>query len=69
MTLQERVDSDLKEAMRAKAEALKAVGASEVGEFCCKKVCICLDFVEAPGGQIPEPASCQPGKSSCHNVN
>jgi hypothetical protein len=43
--------------------------ASEVGEFCCKKLCICRDFVEAPGGQIPEPASCQPGKSSCHNVN
>lgn len=42
--------------------------ASEVGAFCCKKMCICLDFVDAPGGQLPDHPACQPGMSSCHNV-
>jgi hypothetical protein len=43
--------------------------ASEVGAFCCKKMCICLDFVDAPGGQLPDHPACLPGMSTCHNVS
>jgi hypothetical protein len=42
--------------------------ATEVGDFCCKKLCICRDFVEASGGQIPDPPSCKSGVSTCKNV-
>jgi hypothetical protein len=42
--------------------------ATEVGAFCCKKLCICLDFVDAPGGQLPDHPACQPGVKSCRNV-
>ena len=43
--------------------------ATELGEFCCKKLCICLDFVAVKGAEIPEPASCMAGSgSTCHNV-
>lgn len=41
--------------------------ATEVGEFCCKKVCICLDFVD-PSTLASTPPACMPGMSTCHNV-
>ncbi|HEY2902945.1 MAG TPA: hypothetical protein VGL59_20350 [Polyangia bacterium] len=43
--------------------------ATEVGDFCCQKLCICRDFVLASGGQLPDPPSCKPGISTCKNVH
>jgi hypothetical protein len=35
--------------------------ATEVGPFCCEKLCICRDFVMVPTGGLPVPDSCTPG--------
>jgi len=45
--------------------------ATEVGEFCCRRLCICLDFVDTSvnGVHLPTPAACLPGSgSSCRSV-
>ncbi len=44
--------------------------AFEVGPLCCKKLCICKDFVTIPQGGLPKPASCDPEKSqsTCPNL-
>lgn len=39
--------------------------ATTVGDFCCRKMCICRDFVEMPN---PSPAVCRPGNTTCKNV-
>jgi hypothetical protein len=28
------------------------------GSFCCKKMCVCRDYLTIPDGGIPEPAAC-----------
>ncbi len=41
--------------------------AQEVGDLCCKKVCLCRDFVTAKGS-LPTPLSCQTDQpSQCVN--
>jgi len=40
--------------------------AFEVGPLCCKKVCLCKDFVPAAG--VPAPISCVKGMSTCPNL-
>jgi hypothetical protein len=52
---------------RCKSSFVCAV-ATEIGPFCCQKLCICRDFVVVPAGGIPLPDSCMPGNSSCQNV-
>jgi hypothetical protein len=43
--------------------------AFEVGPLCCKKVCLCKDFVNVPQGGLQVPASCKPGSpSTCQNL-
>lgn len=32
--------------------------ATEVGDFCCKKICLCKDFLVIPDGGIQAPAGC-----------
>lgn len=42
-----------------------------VGPFCCKKVCICKDYVVVPeSGQLATPAQCDPGnaENACCNL-
>ena len=40
-----------------------------VGNFCCKKLCVCKDFVEVPMGGFKTPAVCMPGSGGgCKNV-
>jgi hypothetical protein len=42
--------------------------ATTVGDFCCRKLCVCKDFVDTSAG-ITTPASCKPGNhASCKNV-
>lgn len=43
--------------------------AFEVGPLCCKKICVCRDFIPAKEG-IPTPASCDKSKgtSTCQNL-
>ena len=40
------------------------------GPFCCRKMCICKDFLEVPEGGIPEPIACNPDDSmnTCCNL-
>jgi hypothetical protein len=42
--------------------------AFEVGPLCCKKLCMCKDFIPATG--LPTPASCDKSKgtSTCQNL-
>jgi hypothetical protein len=43
--------------------------AFEVGPLCCKKVCLCKDFITVPQGGLPVPASCKAGSpSTCANL-
>lgn len=44
--------------------------AFEVGPLCCKKLCICKDFINIPTGGLQRPASCDPAKSQgqCSNI-
>jgi hypothetical protein len=39
-----------------------------VGPFCCKKMCICKDYIAVPEGGIPEPAACTdlPANECCN---
>jgi len=38
----------------------------EVGPLCCKKLCVCKDFLPANG--LPTPASCNKSVSTCQNL-
>jgi len=40
-----------------------------VGPFCCKKFCICKDYVIVPDGGIPTPAACDPSNAANTCVN
>jgi len=44
--------------------------ATEVGDFCCKKVCLCKDFLVIPDGGLSDPAACNPdnGVNTCRNL-
>jgi hypothetical protein len=40
-----------------------------VGPFCCRKMCICKDYVVIPDGGLDEPAACDPdnvGNACCN---
>jgi hypothetical protein len=40
-----------------------------VGDFCCKKLCVCKDFVNIPMGGFKTPAVCMSGSNAgCKNV-
>ena len=41
-----------------------------VGPFCCRKMCICRDYLVIPDGGIPLPASCDPSvpENKCCNL-
>jgi hypothetical protein len=42
-----------------------------VGPFCCKKFCICKDYIVVPdSGDLPEPAACDPTNTdnACCNL-
>ena len=41
-----------------------------VGPFCCRKVCICRDYLQIPDGGLPTPAACIPGTpgNECCNL-
>ncbi len=40
-----------------------------VGDFCCRKMCVCKDLVEIPTGGFKTPEVCKPGQTMCHNVH
>jgi hypothetical protein len=43
--------------------------AFEVGPLCCKKVCLCKDFLTVPPNGLQTPASCKAGgPSTCQNL-
>lgn len=41
-----------------------------VGPFCCRKMCICRDYLQIPDGGVPTPAACVPGVpgNTCCNL-
>jgi len=41
-----------------------------VGPFCCRKMCICKDYLVLPDGGIPVPAACDPSvpENKCCNL-
>lgn len=41
-----------------------------VGPFCCRKMCMCKDYLAIPDGGIPEPAACEPDDpaNTCCNL-
>jgi hypothetical protein len=41
-----------------------------VGPFCCRKMCICRDYIQVPDGGIPVPAACDPSNAAntCCNL-
>ena len=41
-----------------------------VGPFCCRKQCVCRDYLTIPDGGIPVPAACVPGVegNTCCNL-
>jgi hypothetical protein len=41
-----------------------------VGPFCCRKMCICRDYIVIPDGGVPLPAACDPGNpdNTCCNL-
>ncbi len=43
---------------------------SDVGPFCCKKMCVCSDYLQLPDGGLPPRASCDPSNASneCCNL-
>jgi hypothetical protein len=42
--------------------------ATLAGDFCCRRMCICRDFIDIPVGGFKTPAVCMPGMSTCVNV-
>ncbi len=44
--------------------------ATTSGPFCCKKVCMCADYVASPDGGLPTPAACDPSNAvnECCNL-
>jgi len=43
--------------------------ATVVGPFCCRKVCICRDYLLIPDGGVPLPAACVAnGENTCCNL-
>jgi hypothetical protein len=40
-----------------------------VGDFCCQKMCVCLDFVTEPKGGFTEPEICTKSSFGCQNVH
>jgi hypothetical protein len=41
-----------------------------VGPFCCKKLCVCRDYVVVPDGGVQTPAACDPSipANECRNI-
>ena len=41
-----------------------------VGPFCCRKMCICKDFLVVPAGGLPDPEACNPdlAENTCVNI-
>lgn len=39
-----------------------------VGQFCCRKMCACRDFVIEPPGGFQRPVVCSDPNSTCQNV-
>lgn len=41
-----------------------------VGPFCCRKMCICKDYLVIPDGGLPAPAACDPSNpdNTCCNL-
>jgi hypothetical protein len=41
-----------------------------VGPFCCRKQCICRDYLQIPDGGLPTPQACVPGVegNTCCNL-
>lgn len=41
-----------------------------VGPFCCRKMCVCKDYMVIPDGGVPAPAACDPGnaENTCCNL-
>ena len=41
-----------------------------VGPFCCRKQCICRDYLEIPDGGVPVPEACNPDlpENTCVNL-
>jgi hypothetical protein len=47
--------------------SFKCTIATTVGAFCCRKLCVCADYL--PGGVLKPPPSCLPGAvTTCANV-
>lgn len=42
-----------------------------VGPFCCKKMCVCNDYLPALDGGVPTPAACDPNNAinECCNLS
>jgi hypothetical protein len=40
-----------------------------VGDFCCQKMCVCLDFVAEPPGGFSQPEICTSSSFGCPNVH
>lgn len=45
--------------------------ATTTGPFCCRKMCVCKDYVIVPDGGIQDPAVCDPTNpaNECINLN
>ena len=39
------------------------------GPFCCRKMCVCHDFVTVPPGGFVEPSVCTDPNGGCQNVH
>lgn len=42
-----------------------------VGQFCCRKLCVCKDYLILPDGGVPEPKACDPSieENTCCNLS
>jgi hypothetical protein len=65
-------DCDPETTQSCKSSFVCAV-ATQVGPFCCQKVCICKDDLSSsnsdPDGGVKTPAACMPGQNpNCKNV-
>ncbi len=43
--------------------------AVQTGPFCCRKMCVCKDFLLIPDGGIPTPAACDPDNPANECIN